>query len=89
MKTVAINIPEDIIRSVNIPEDRWEAEMKKELALQLYRDKLISFANAQRLAGLTRIEFHYLLGEQHIPRHYDIEDYRKDLENLEKWEKNK
>ncbi len=86
MKTVAIEISEDILRTTPIPEDRWETELKIELALQMYRDKLLSFANARRLAGLSRIEFHYLLGEHQIPRHYDVEDYHKDLENLKIWE---
>ena len=86
MMTISLEIPEDILRTVKIPAERLEGELKKELALQLYRDRLISFANARRLAGLTRIKFHYLLGEQQISRHYDVEDYRKDLENLAKWE---
>ncbi len=86
MKTIAIEIPEDILKSTPIPEEQWETGLKIELALQLYRDRWLSFANARRLAGLSRIEFHYLLGERQIPRHYDIEDYRQDLENLKKWE---
>ena len=86
MKTVAIEIPEDLLVDFTFPKEEWETELKKELALQLYRDKLMSFVNARRLAGLSRIEFHYLLGERHIPRHYDVEDYRQDVENLQKWE---
>lgn len=88
MKTLAIEIPEEVMVSVKIPRNRWETELKKELALQLYRENLISFANAHRLAGMTKIEFHYLLGERKIPRQYDVEDYEKDLENLAKWRSN-
>jgi predicted HTH domain antitoxin len=46
---------------------------------------MISFANAHRLAGMSKLEFHYLLGERQISRQYDIEDYEKDLENLAQW----
>jgi predicted HTH domain antitoxin len=88
MKTLAIEIPEEVMVAVKIPRNRWETELKKELALQLYRENLISFANAHRLAGMTKIEFHYLLGERKIPRQYDVEDYEKDLENLAKWRSN-
>lgn len=88
MKTLALEIPEKVMVSVKIPRNRWETELKKELALQLYRENLISFANAHRLAGMTKIEFHYLLGERKIPRQYDVEDYEKDLENLAKWRSN-
>lgn len=89
MKTIAIEIPEDIFFDLKIPRDHWNTELRRELALQLYREKLLSFGNARRLAGMSKIEFHYLLGERKIPRHYDIEDYRKDLENLEQWEVNR
>lgn len=86
MKTLAIEIPEEILCELRIPKQRWRVELRKELALQLYRENLLSLGNARRLAGMTKIDFHNLLGERHIPRHYDIEDYETDLENLEKWE---
>lgn len=86
MKTIAIDIPEEILFDLKIPQARWHAELRKELALQLYREKLLSLGNARRLAGMTKLEFHFLLGERQIPRHYDLEDYRKDVENLEKWD---
>ena len=35
---------------------------------------------------LSRIEFHYSLWEYQIPRHDDVEDYRKNLKNLNTWE---
>lgn len=85
MRTLALDIPEEVLVSVKIPRNRWKTDLKRELALQLYRENMISFANAHRLAGMTKIEFHYLLGERQIPRQYDIEDYEKDLENLAHW----
>ncbi len=85
MHTFSINMPEKILLNAKIPRQYWEKEIKKELALQLYREGIISFANARRLAGMSKIEFHYLLGEKQIPRQYDISDYEKDLENIIKW----
>ena len=85
MKMISVPIPESIMMSVKIPKKRWENELKKELALQLYREGLISFANAHRLAEMNKTDFHYLLGEREIPRQYDTEDYEKDLENLARW----
>ena len=85
MKTVALDIPEEFLISVKIPRNRWQRDLKRELAIQLYRENMTSFANAHRLAGMTKIEFHYLLGEREIPRQFDVEDYEKDLENLERW----
>lgn len=85
MKTITLTIPEELLMDVKIPRQRWQADLKRELALQLYRENMISFANAHRLAEMSKVEFHYLLGEREIPRQYDTEDYEKDLENLFKW----
>jgi predicted HTH domain antitoxin len=85
MKTVTLDIPEEILIAVKIPRNRLQTGLKRELALQLYRENMISFANAHRLAGMSKLEFHYLLGERQIPRQYDGADYEKDLENLARW----
>ena len=85
MATISIEIPEDVMGTVNMSIKQWEAEIKKALALQLYNVKVLSFAQAQRVSGITKIEFHYLLGDRKIPRHYDIEDYREDMETLDRY----
>ncbi len=89
MNTISIQIPEEFLFSVKIPRKFLESELKKELALQLYREGLTSFANAHRLAGISKIEFHYLLGERQIARQYSTEDYEKDISNLQKWNESK
>lgn len=85
MSTVSLSIPEEILITAKIPRKSWESQIKKELALQLYREEILSFSNARRLAGMSKIEFHFLLGERKIPRQYDIKDYEKDIENIDKW----
>ncbi len=85
MKSVAIQIPEQIMNEIKIPRQQWASVIKKELAFHLYREGYVSFANAHRLAEISKIEFHYLLGERRIPRQYNIENYEKDLENLAGW----
>ena len=53
MKTLAIEIPEEILFELKIPRQRWGIELRKELALQLYRENLLPFGHARRLAGMT------------------------------------
>ena len=84
MKTMTLDIPGSVLTSVKIPRNRLKTDLKRELALQLYRENMISFANAHRMADMSKAEFHYLLGEREIPRQYDLEDYEKDMENLAK-----
>lgn len=86
MSTITMEIPEEIAFDLKIPKERWNIELRKELALQRYREKLLSFGNARRLAGMKRLDFHYLLEERKIPRYYDIEDYEQDMEALEQWD---
>ena len=88
MSDFTITIPEEILISSKIPRQKWQLTVKQELALQLYREGILSFANARKLAGMSKIEFHFLLGERNIPRQYDILDYKKDLENLNDWNTN-
>ena len=85
MQSYTFSLPEEILRSAKIPRSQWDAALKRELALQLYRKGMLSFANACRQAGMEKLDFHMLLGERQIPRQYDVEDYEQDLANLWVW----
>ncbi|MFP4021015.1 MAG: UPF0175 family protein [Halanaerobium sp.] len=45
---------------------------------------MLSFGKARELAGLSKWEFHNLLGERKIERHYSMEDLKEDIEYGEK-----
>lgn len=85
MDDICLTIPGAALAAAKIPRQRLEWELKKELALQLYREGLISGAGACQVAGLGKAEFQYLLGERGICQQYDIEDYQKDAEHLAAW----
>jgi predicted HTH domain antitoxin len=91
MRSHTLALPEEVLRSAKIPKSQWDAVLKRELALQLYREGMLSFANARRLAGMEKLDFHMLLGERQIPRQYDddVEDYEQDLANLQAWRANR
>jgi len=80
-----LELPEEVLRHVKIPRQQWNSVLKRELALQLYREGMLSFANARRLAEMEKLDFYMLLGERQIPRQYNIEDYEQDLDNLAAW----
>lgn len=82
MKNINLEIPEDILYHAKI-KGNMRNELKKELAIHLYEEKILSLGNAIRLSGLSFMEFQDLLGKRKIPRHYDISDLEKDLENIE------
>ncbi|GAK59750.1 hypothetical protein U27_06735 [Candidatus Vecturithrix granuli] len=43
MRTLALDIPEEALVSAKIPRNPWKTDLKRELALQLYRENMISF----------------------------------------------
>ncbi len=87
MKSINIEIPEDILLSVKLPKKRIKEELKKELALYLYKEGILSLGPARRLANMDKVAFHLLLGQRRIERHYDEEDYEKYQRQIARWMK--
>ena len=79
MPQLNLEIPEELIQYLKLPRDEVPARLKRELALRLYEKGLLSFGKARELAGMTKWEFSRILGEEGIPRHYDLEDFDRDM----------
>ena len=86
MNDILVQIPGEVLASAKIPRSQWDAELKKQLALQLYRVGMVSGAGACRIAGVGKLEFQYLLGEAGICQQYGVEDFHEDQENLQAWQ---
>ncbi|MBC8185173.1 UPF0175 family protein [candidate division KSB1 bacterium] len=83
MSSITIEIPENITRSAKIPYQEMDVRFKQELAIRLYEQGILNFGKARLLAGLTKWQFHRLLGKENILRNYDLEDLQTDLKTLE------
>jgi len=79
-----IDIPEECLKAIKLPEDEVQDRLKKELAVRLYSKDLLSFGKARQLAGITRWEFHDLLGKEGVERRYGLQELEEDLKTLEK-----
>lgn len=79
-----LTIPDDIYLAMKIPDKEKKSVLLKELALSLYKQEILSFGKARELAGLSKWEFHNLLGERKIERHYSMDDLKEDIEYGEK-----
>lgn len=75
-----IDVPPEVYDALNVPEDERDDVLRRELAVSLYREGILSFGKARELANLSYREFHYLLGEREIERHYTDEELTEDLE---------
>jgi len=75
-----IEIDDDVYEALQLPEGERSLAMKRELAVSLYARDALSFGKARALAELSKLEFHELLGEREIPRHYGEEELAEALE---------
>jgi len=66
---------------VSFPTEEAEGEIRRELALALYRRGVLSLGKARVLAQLSRWQFEQLLGERRVPRHYTAADLAEDLQH--------
>ena len=74
-----IEVPGDIYDALNVPEDERDAVLRRELAVSLYEEGILSFGKARELARLSHREFHRLLGERAVERHYTVEELDEDV----------
>lgn len=75
-----IEIADDVYDALKLPEGEREDALKAMLAVSLYREGVLAFGKARELAGLSKREFHRLLGEREVARHYTGEELDEDLE---------
>ncbi|MCL0096857.1 UPF0175 family protein [Thermodesulfovibrionales bacterium] len=83
MAKLIIEIPEDLAESLKIPRMDASKRLKEQLAIRLYEKEFLGFGKARELSGMTKWEFHSLLGVEGIARHYDVKDLEEDLKTLE------
>ena len=83
MRTLSIQIPEEILLSINESEKELEAYTKILLAISLYQKHHISLGYGAMLAGMSEEDFIYELGREGISIfHFDSEeDFARELVN--------
>ena len=74
-----ITIPDDVWRSMRLPESEKQRHLIIELATILYQRTILSFGKARSLAGLSKWEFEEELSKRKIERHYNDDDLENDL----------
>jgi len=79
-----IEVPSEVMDAIAAPPDEREPIVRQELAVSLYREGYLSFGKARELAGLSKHEFHRLLGDRNIERHYTEADLSADIDYARK-----
>lgn len=78
MPKIGIEFPEYLAEAIKLPLEEVPMRLRRELAVRLYEKRLLGFGKARQLAEMTIWEFQRLLGEEGIPRSYDMEELEKD-----------
>ena len=74
-----ISISDSIVQAMRLPEQRIEQELRRELAMALYTQDILSFGKARELAEMDKYEFGQLLSRRDVIRHYGLEELDDDL----------
>jgi predicted HTH domain antitoxin len=85
MTEVKLNIPQDILYSLNETKDGFTKKLKLYAAMELYRMQKLSMGKASELAEMDKIDFMFQLGKHDIPSiNYDEDDFRDEIEWITK-----
>jgi len=76
--TVAIEIRQEVLHATRMTL----ADLKRELAICLFRQEKLSFGKAREMADVPAWTFQQMLSSRGIPVHYGVEEYEQDLSTL-------
>ena len=82
-----IEIPENIVQAIKLPDKEVKKRLLKILAAKLYEERILGIGKARELAGVSKIEFYSLLKEENICLNYDEEELELDLAQIKDWKK--
>lgn len=74
-----VTISDEVLAAAHLSEP----ELRRELAVALFRDERLTLAQASRLAEVDQLAFQAVLAEREIPIHYGIEEFHEDLRTLD------
>jgi predicted HTH domain antitoxin len=83
MGHLVLEIPNEVVDVLRVPQREALDRVRQELAVRLYAKDLLSFSKARTMTELSYREFSELLAREGVARHYDLEDLAEDLQTLE------
>jgi predicted HTH domain antitoxin len=85
MKTteITLNIPEDILYTLNEDKAGFTKMLKYYAAMELYRSHKLSMGKAAELAEMNKADFMYELGKNGIPSiDYDVQEFSEEISRI-------
>jgi len=84
MVTIKMDLPKDVLLAAEISETNAPADIKKFLALLMFKERLLSFGKATELSGLDKLSFLEFAGRNRVSLNYDTDDFHNDVEMIRK-----
>ena len=82
-QTITIDLPSDILLTLNENENELKQDIRFSLAIRLYKLQKLTIGKASQIAGLSRYDFEKLLSENDVPiSNLTIDDVIKDSKKL-------
>jgi predicted HTH domain antitoxin len=78
-----VTIADDVLAAAHLSEP----ELRRELAVALFREERLTLAQASRLAEMDQFAFQSVLEDREIPVHYGVEEFHEDLRTLDALER--
>ncbi len=73
-----IKISDEILKTANLTDE----DIRVEIAIMLYKKKVLTLGQASELAKLHQIQLQKELANRRVPLNYDIESFREDLSTI-------
>jgi predicted HTH domain antitoxin len=77
--SVTLDIPDDVMAAMPVPEAERGRYLLLELACSLYARDVLNLGRAAELVGMSRSDFGVEIGRRGIPRHYTQSELDADL----------
>ncbi|MBO1350071.1 MAG: UPF0175 family protein [Hormoscilla sp. GUM202] len=76
---MSVVIDNEIIERIGMSE----TELKREIAIYLFREKKLTIGRASEFAGMNLIQFRRLLASRRISLGYGVREFREDIKTLQ------
>lgn len=75
---ITLDIPDIPVQERGLSSTEWV----REIAIALFQKEIVTIGTASQIADMHQMEFQALLFERGISIHYDLADYKADIESL-------
>jgi predicted HTH domain antitoxin len=83
--TVPLALPRDLLGAMDISPPHLESRLRELIALELFREGVISTGKASEVLEISKLEFIHLLAQRGIPYFTEsTQELSADVDNLER-----